>query len=40
MSEDTSFSPSDYFDAFVEAQIRQGRYSSASGVMCAGLWLL
>jgi antitoxin ParD1/3/4 len=40
MSKDTSFSLGEHFSSFVEAQVDQGRYSSASDVVRAGLRLL
>ena len=40
MSKNTSFSLGEHFSSFVEAQIGQGRYSSASDVVRAGLRLL
>ena len=40
MSKNTSFSLGEHFSSFVEAQIDQGRYSSASDVVRAGLRLL
>jgi antitoxin ParD1/3/4 len=40
MSKDTSFSLGEHFNSFVEAQVGQGRYSSASDVVRAGLRLL
>ena len=40
MSKNTSFSLGDHFSAFVEAQVDQGRFSSASDVIRAGLRLL
>ena len=36
----TSFSLGDHFSSFVESQIGQGRYSTASDVVRAGLRLL
>ena len=39
-SKNTSFSLGDHFTAFVEAQVGQGRYGSASDVVRAGLRLL
>jgi antitoxin ParD1/3/4 len=39
-SKNTSFSLGDHFSRFVEAQIAQGRYSTASDVVRAGLRLL
>jgi antitoxin ParD1/3/4 len=36
----TSFSLGDHFTTFVEAQVKEGRYSSASDVMRAALRLL
>ena len=40
MSKNTSFSLGEHFSNFVEAQVGQGRYSSASDVVRAGLRLL
>jgi antitoxin ParD1/3/4 len=40
MSKNTPFSLGDHFTAFIEAQIAQGRYGSASDVTRAGLRLL
>lgn len=40
MSKNTSFSLGEHFNRFVEAQVDQGRYSSASDVVRAGLRLL
>lgn len=40
MGKNTSFSLGDHFSAFVEAQVGQGRYGSASDVVRAGLRLL
>lgn len=40
MSKNTSFSLGEHFNNFVEAQVAQGRYSSASDVVRAGLRLL
>jgi len=40
MSKNTSFSVGKHFSAFIEAQINEGRYSSASDVVRAGLRLL
>jgi antitoxin ParD1/3/4 len=40
MSKNTSFSLGDHFSHFVESQVEQGRYSSASDVVRAGLRLL
>jgi antitoxin ParD1/3/4 len=40
MSKNTSFSLGDHFSSFVEEQVQQGRYSSASDVVRAGLRLL
>jgi len=40
MSKNTSFSIGEHFAGFVEAQVRDGRYTSASDVVRAGLRLL
>ena len=40
MSKNTSFSIGEHFSEFVEAQVKEGRYSSASDVVRAGLRLL
>lgn len=40
MNKNTSFSLGKHFTSFVEAQVDQGRYSSASDVLRAGLRLL
>jgi len=40
MGKNTSFSLGEHFSRFVEAQVDQGRYSSASDVVRAGLRLL
>ena len=40
MSKNTSFSLGEHFNHFVEIQVDQGRYSSASDVVRAGLRLL
>lgn len=39
-TKNTSFSIGEHFSSFVEAQVEQGRYSSASDVVRAGLRLL
>jgi antitoxin ParD1/3/4 len=39
-AKNTSFSIGDHFSAFVETQIEQGRYNSASDVVRAALRLL
>ena len=40
MPKNTSFSLGDHFSDFVETQVNQGRYNSASDVVRAGLRLL
>ena len=40
MSKNTSFSVGEHFSSFIEAQVSEGRYSSASDVVRAGLRLL
>jgi antitoxin ParD1/3/4 len=40
MSKNTSFSLGEHFTQFVETQVEQGRYASASDVVRAGLRLL
>jgi antitoxin ParD1/3/4 len=40
MSKNTSFSLGDHFSRFIEAQLVDGRYGSASDVVRAGLRLL
>jgi len=40
MNKNTSFSLGEHFNHFVELQVGQGRYSSASDVVRAGLRLL
>lgn len=40
MGKNTSFSLGEHFGAFVESQVGQGRYNSASDVVRAGLRLL
>ncbi len=40
MGKNTSFSIGEHFSDFVDAQIKDGRYSSASDVVRAGLRLL
>ena len=40
MSKNTSFSIGEYFSDFVETQVKEGRYSSASDVVLAALRLL
>jgi antitoxin ParD1/3/4 len=40
MSKNTSFSVGEHFTTFIEAQITEGRYNSASDVVRAGLRLL
>lgn len=40
MGKNTSVNLNDHFDTFIERQIEQGRYASASEVVRAGLRLL
>ena len=40
MGKNTSFTLNDHFASFIDTQVRQGRYTSASDVVRAGLRLL